>query len=103
MKKRLAPDDRKQQILDAAIRVAGRPGGWAQLTRESVAKEADCAEGLVSRYFGTMVAFRRAIMRAAIQARNLAVIAQGLAAGDSNAQKAPPELKAAAVKTLAGV
>src|SRR5574340_946913 len=101
MKKRLAPDDRKQQILGAAIRVAGRPGGWAQLTRESVAKEADCAEGLPSKYFGTMVAFRRAIMRAAIQARNLAVIAQGLAAGDSNAQKAPPELKAAAVKTLA--
>lgn len=103
MKKRLAPDDRKQQILDAAIKVAGRPGGWAQLTRDAVAKEADCAEGLPSKYFGTMVAFRRAIMRAAIQARNLAVIAQGLAAGDPNAQKAPPELKAAAVKTLAGV
>lgn len=103
MSKRLNPNDRKQEILDAALRVASTPGGWASLTRASVSTDADCAEGLVSRYFGTMVAFRRAIMRAAIQARNLAVIAQGLAAGDPNAQKAPPELKAAAVKTLAGV
>jgi len=99
-KKRLHPDDRKQEILNAAIKVAGRPGGWGKLTRDAVAKEAGCAEGLVSKYFGTMIAFRRSIMRAAIQARNLAVVAQGLAAGDTNAQKAPPELKAAAVETL---
>jgi len=99
-KKRLLPDDRKLEILNAAIKVAGRPGGWSKLTRAAVAKEAGCAEGLVSKYFGTMIAFRRSIMRAAIQARNLAVVAQGLAAGDTNAQKAPPELKAAAVETL---
>ena len=74
-KKRLHPDDRKQQILTAAIKVAGRPGGWGKLTRDAVAKEAGCAEGLVSKYFGTMIAFRRSIMRAAIQARNLAVVA----------------------------
>ena len=103
MSKRLKPDDRKQEILDAAIKVAARPGGWAKLTRDAVAKEAECAEGLVSRYFGTMVAFRRAIMRAAIVGERLPVIAQGLAAGDKCAQKAPQELKAAAVKTLAGV
>ena len=101
-KKRLQPDDRKQQILTAAIRVAARPGGWAKLTRDAVAKEAGCAEGLPSKYFGTMVAFRRAIMRAAIVAENLAVIAQGLAAGDKCAQKAAPELKARALNTLAG-
>ena len=101
-KKRLHPDDRKQEILNAAIKVAGRPGGWGKMTRDAVAREAGCAEGLVSKYFGTMIAFRRSIMRAAIQARNLAVVAQGLAAGDTNAQKAPPELKAAAVKTLVG-
>ena len=100
--RRLCPADRKQEILDAAIRVAAKPGGWANLTRDAVAKEANCAEGLPSKYFGTMVAFRRAIMRAAIQARNLAVVAQGLAAGDTNAQKAPPELKRQALDSLAG-
>lgn len=103
MTKRLHPDDRKQQILDAALKVSARPGGYAKLTREAVAKEAACAEGLPSKYFGTMVNFKRAIMWAAIASKNLAVVAQGLAAGDKCAQKAPPELKAAAVNTLAGV
>ena len=100
-KKRLQPDDRKQQILTAAIAVASRPGGWSKLTRDAVAKEAGCAEGLPSKYFGTMVAFRRAIMRAAIVAEELGVIAQGLAAGDKCAQKADESLKRKALKTLA--
>lgn len=100
-KKRLQPDDRKQQILTAAIAVASRPGGWSKLTRDAVAKEAGCAEGLPSKYFGTMVAFRRAIMRAAIVAEELGVIAQGLAAGDNCAQKADESLKRKALETLA--
>ena len=37
-KKRLQPDDRKEQILKAAIKVAAKPGGWSKLTREAVAK-----------------------------------------------------------------
>lgn len=101
-KKRLQPDDRKQQILDAAIKVAGRPGGWGKLTRDAVAREAQCAEGLVSKYFGTMVAFRRSIMRAAIVGENLGVVAQGIAAGDASTKKADPDLKARALQTLVG-
>lgn len=100
-KKRLLPNDRKDQILQAAIKVAARPGGWARLTREAVAKEAECAEGLPSKYFGTMVNFKRAIMRAAIQDWNLSVIAQGLAAGDKVAMKAEDALKRKALDTLA--
>lgn len=101
-KKRLLPDDRKLEILNASIKVAGRPGGWSKLTRDAVAKEAGCADGLISKYFGTMVTFRRTIMRHAIKAENLAVIAQGLAAGDASAKKADPELKARALSTLVG-
>ena len=101
-KKRLRPADRKQEILTAALAVAARPGGWSKLTRDAVAREAQCADGLVSKYFGTMIAFRRSIMRAAIGAENLAVVAQGLAAGDASAKKADPELKARALNTLAG-
>lgn len=100
--KRLQPADRKQEILKAAVKVASRPGGWAKLTRDAVAKEANCAESLPSKYFGTMVNFKRAIMRAAIGAENLAVIAQGLAAGDKSAQKADESLKRKALETLAG-
>ena len=101
-KKRLQPDDRKDQILKAAIKVAARPGGWGRLTRDAVAKEAGCAEGLPSKYFGTMVNFKRAIMRSAIHDWNLSVIAQGLAAGDKVAMKAEEALKRKALDTLAG-
>ena len=100
MRKR--PDDRKLEILNAAIKVAGRPGGWTKLTREAVAREAQCADALVSKYFGTMVAFRRSIMRAAIVRADLSVIAQGLAAGDKFTQKTDPELKRRALNTLEG-
>jgi len=99
---RKKPDDRKYQILTAAISVAERPGGFSKLTRESVAKEIGCAEALISKYFGTMVNFRRTIMRSAVLTENLSIIAQGLAHGDLHAQKADPELKIRALNTLAG-
>lgn len=101
-KKRQKPDDRKYQILTAALAVAERPGGFSKLTRESVAKEVGCAEALISRYFGTMIAFRRTVMRSAILTENLSIIAQGLAHGDSHAQKADESLKRKALETLAG-
>lgn len=101
MTKRMQPADRKAQILQAAITVAARPGGWASLTREAVAKEAACAEGLPSKYFGTMTNFKRAIMRAAITAKNLSIIAQGLAAGDKAAAKIDDKIKREALATLA--
>lgn len=99
---RLHPDNRKEQILDAAVKVASRPGGWSKLTREAVAREAECADALVSKYFGTMLTFRRTIMRAAIVRSDLSVVAQGIAAGDKYAQKADANLKARALNTLAG-
>ena len=55
----------------------------------------------MSKYFGTMVSFKRTIMRAAIKDGNLPILAQGLAAGDKCAMKAPSELKTAAIATLA--
>lgn len=101
-KKRLLPADRKAEILAAAIKVASRPGGWGKLTREAVAKEANCAAGLPSKYFGTMATFRRSIMRAAIAQGNLDILAQGIAAGERSALKAPVELKIKALEALAG-
>lgn len=102
-KKRLLPNDRKEQILSAAIVVASARGGWSKLSREAVARQAACSDGLISAHFGTMVNFRRTVMRAAIKAENLSVIAQGLASGDKCALKAAPELKSRALKTLAGL
>jgi AcrR family transcriptional regulator len=102
MTKKQKPDDRKYQILTAALAVAERPGGFSKLTREAVAKEVGCAESLISRYFGTIPSFKRTIIRSAILTENLAIIAQGLAIGDPHAQKADESLKRKALDTLAG-
>lgn len=97
---RLKPTDRKKQILDAALDLAERRG-YSTITRDSIATAAGCAPGLVSAYFGTMINFRRDIMRAAIREERLPIIAQGLAAKDPHARKAPDPLKQAALETLA--
>lgn len=99
-KKRQQPDDRKFQILTAALKVAEQPGGFGKLTREAVATEVGCAESLVSAYFGTMPSFKRTIMRAAIMSDNLSIIAQGLAVRDPHALKASDEIKQKALATL---
>ena len=98
--KRLEPKARKRQILAAALITVGAPGGWSNLTRERVGRQAGCADSLISSYFGTMSTFRRTIMRAAIVDENLSVIAQGLAAGDKYARKAPDDLKQQALASL---
>jgi len=91
---------RREVILNAALIVARRPGGWSKLTRESVAIEAQCTDGLVSRYFGTMTDFRRTIMRAAIAQKDLKIIGQALACEYSHAYKADPELRKQALNSL---
>ena len=101
LKLRQLPDERRAQILQAALVVATQPGGWSSLTRENVAEQAGCAESLISRYFGTMTAFKRQIMRSAISTENLSIIAQGLACYDLHANKAPKGLKARAFAKLA--
>lgn len=98
MRLRLDPKFRKELIILAALRVAERPGGWANLTRDMVAAEAGCATGTVSLHFNTMKQFRRAIMRAAIAKKNLNVLGQGLAMRDECALKADKPLREAAIR-----
>ena len=95
----MQPAARKAEILSAALTVAGEVG-YQRVSREAIAARADCSPGLVSAYFGTMPALRRAIMSAAIARRDLVVLAQGLAVGDSKARCAPETLKRAAVEAL---
>ena len=82
---------RRAAILAAALKLAPRIG-YAHLTREDIASEAQMSPGLVSYHFGTMVDLRRAIMRESIRVECLAVIAQGVVARDRHALKAPPDL-----------
>jgi AcrR family transcriptional regulator len=98
--KRFHPKVRREMILIAALRVARRPGGWGSMTRASIAKEAHCAEGLISRYLGSMDSVRRHIMKAAIKYEYLDLITQGLASGDKYALGVSPVLKHKAIGLL---
>ena len=98
---RMTRDARKQSVLTAAIAVAERMGFAAMRTKD-IAEEAQCAHGTVALHWATLGQLRRAVMRAAVQQRNLKIIAFGLAISDKDAQRAPDELKRIALASLAG-
>lgn len=100
MSKRMKPAERRESIVQAALRVAERDG-YHMMRRDAVAESAGVSMGLVTTYFGTMQQLRRAVMRKAIELERIGVIAQGLAYKDKHAHKAPAALreKAAAVLT----
>lgn len=98
--RRLSPDDRKAEILAAALTVAARMG-FTAMRQKDIAEEAKCAYGAVTHYFNTMEQMRRAVMRAAIKQENIKIISQGLGCGDPHARKAPAELKQKAAALLA--
>lgn len=110
MTTKLAPADRKKQILDEAVRQAARVG-YQNIKRADVAAALEVSPALVSLHFSTMVQLKRDVMRAAVATATgkngtrsvpaaLAILAQGLAAGDRLARKAPDAAKAAALSTL---
>jgi AcrR family transcriptional regulator len=98
---RCEPKVRAQQILTAAMKLSERVG-YLRITREAVAIEAGCAEGLVSHYFGTMKLLHRAIIGAAIDQENINIIAQALVHRHPRAFRAPQELRARAAASLTG-
>jgi AcrR family transcriptional regulator len=97
----MSKDTRKLAILVAAVAEANQHG-YQQVTREAIAQRADCAPGLVSFYFGTMVCMKRSIMSEAIRTRQLRIVAQGIADGHPKAKRAPLELRQAALSSLMG-
>lgn len=96
---RLAPAVRKDQIMTVAMRLAEQ-GNYQSVTRDQIANAAGVSVGLVSTHCGTMQNLRRDIMRQAVKNRILRIVAQGLAAGDSHARKAPSDVRADAAKLL---
>lgn len=100
-KHRVIPLLRKDHILNVAIKLATRPGGYNALTRDGIAESAGVSMGLINNYFGTMVQLKRAVMRAAINRGIPEIIAQGIAINDKHAKKAPQDLKEQAAKLIA--
>lgn len=98
---RLKPDDRYNQILDAAVRVAERTG-YRSLKREDVAAEAGVSNGLVSHYFLLIELLRMEVLAAAVERGVLPIVAEGLVAGEPVAQQACADLRARAAVSLIG-
>jgi AcrR family transcriptional regulator len=101
-KTRMAPTERKEQLLTAAIRVAERVG-YNKINRLMIVKElgGEVTDGLVNRYFGQRHSLRQAVLYAGIERGNLTILAQGLALGDTYARKAPAAMRKAAAHVVA--
>ncbi|QOR55756.1 MAG: hypothetical protein YHS30scaffold667_52 [Phage 65_10] len=97
---RLTPKDRKATILSAACDAAVK-FGFGRFTRENVATAAAVSPALVSHYYSTMVALRRAVMGAAIKEKRLRIIAEGIVLRDKRALGVDSKLREAAMKELA--
>lgn len=95
------PSVRREMILRAAIKAARTPVGFITLTRARIADHAECSEGLVSRYLGSMEDVRRIVLEIAIDEEILPIIAQYLAFTGGKA-KIPTALKQKALRTLSG-
>lgn len=96
---RFKPEVRKDAILEAATALA-LDDGLCAVRLIPVAQRAGVTNGLVSHYFGTVKQLHRAVIRHAIHREILPIVAQALAAGDSDARKAPEELKQRALASL---
>ena len=81
-RRRLAPKERREQIIAAFLWVA-RTKGYQVVTRSDVAKRLDISEALVTRYFSdSMDDLRADALTYAIEHRNDKIIAQALTVND---------------------
>ena len=96
---RMTNDERRQQLLDGAIRII-KSDGWDAVTRDAVAGECKVAVGTVNFAYGTIDELRNAVYRHAIDNHSdedmLRVLAAGLVAGNQVAKSAPAKVKQAA-------
>jgi len=97
--RRLSGTDRRQLILQAAIRLAERDG-FHTISRNNVGREAGVSGGLVLYFWFTMDELKTAVMRHAITVQHLPILVQGMALGNPTALAAPRKLRQAAAKTL---
>jgi len=98
-RKRIPHTERDSRVLAAAI-VEAREHGYQWITRDAVASRSGVSLGGVNNAFGTMVELKRAVMREAVAKSILEIVAQGLADRSPIALAAPPEIRAAALRSL---
>lgn len=96
---RRKPEDSKENLLNAALRIASRVG-YQNVRRDDIARLADVSPNLVTYHFNTMTQLKRDLIRHAIKTEALDVIAQGLAVNDPHARKVSDDVKARAAQLL---
>lgn len=97
--RRYPPDERMQQILEAAVQLA-ITAGYRAVTRDAVALAADVSPGLISHYFLASSLLREEVMREAVRRELIDIVAAGLAERSPIALAAPMGLKQLAVCSL---
>lgn len=97
--KRLKPEKRKQEILQAAVDLAVK-FSYMTLTRNQVSKKAKVSTALVNQYFGTMQKLKTDVMVYSVNNKILRVIGQGLLNNDPIAQMISPDLREQVRKSL---
>ncbi|HZY75057.1 MAG TPA: helix-turn-helix domain-containing protein, partial [Jatrophihabitantaceae bacterium] len=69
--RRLGPDERREQILDCAVRLFGeRP--YAAVSTTDIARAAGVARGLLNHYFGTKRDLYLEVVKAMVQMPDVA-------------------------------
>lgn len=76
MRKRLTPNERREQIIKAALCLAERTH-FFYIKMIDVARKAKCSEALVRHYLGTVKIMRLHVLNEAIKRDRVAVVRQG--------------------------
>jgi len=96
---RLSPAERKNEILHEAYKQAAADG-LAAVTRISVAEALGVSDGLISRYFGTVLGLRDAVLAQAVVLNNADIVADALEL-QMNVHHVPPDIVSHAREILA--
>ena len=74
--KRTPPDERRENILNAAIKLSIEIG-YNKITRDKIAKLTNVTSSLIAYYYPRMSHVRNAVMNAAIEREIVEILAQG--------------------------
>ncbi len=97
--RKTAPD-RKAEILQHATRLS-RAKHYRGVTREAVARSAGISEGIISHHFGTMAKLKDAVVKQAVEVKDLKIIAQAIVEKHRLVARIPRTLRQDALNTLA--
>jgi len=93
-------EDRDNRILTAAFDLAAADS-YQWITRDQVAERAGVSAGTVNTVFGEMRKLKQAVIRLAIERRNLHIIAEAIGAKHPIiADECPEDLRAQAIASL---